>query len=323
MNRYLNFDIAKAICIILVVIGHYFPDDSPIWYAKMREVIYSFHMPLFMFASGFIYIATKKVGGAYVAFVIKKFRRLMIPYFTTSFIIISLKLLAQGNAYIENPVTAYSYFKVFYSPEAGYFLWFIWALWWMFLITPLFTTIQCRLVLLIASFIMHFSPLFLPDLFCLKQLQQFFVYFMLGVFTYDMGFDTLKRTKGLFSVLFITLSIISQLYINNFIMSFLIAIVGVCMIIEMSNIILNQKKIKNVLVIVSVSSYIIYLFHTTFEGFAKAAIKKIPILYDGSNVTGFSIGAFFVIMCGVIIPIVLHRFVFNKYELTKIMFGVK
>lgn len=60
MQRLISFDIAKAICIILVVIGHYVPDGSPSWYMDVHDVIYSFHMPLFMFASGFIYMATKK-----------------------------------------------------------------------------------------------------------------------------------------------------------------------------------------------------------------------------------------------------------------------
>lgn len=53
MQRLVFLDIAKAICIILVVIGHYHPDNSPEWYNVIWKFIYSFHMPLFMFASGY------------------------------------------------------------------------------------------------------------------------------------------------------------------------------------------------------------------------------------------------------------------------------
>lgn len=60
MNRIVFLDIAKAICIILVVVGHYMPDNSPMWYVMLNKVIYTFHMPLFMFVSGYVYIATKK-----------------------------------------------------------------------------------------------------------------------------------------------------------------------------------------------------------------------------------------------------------------------
>lgn len=71
MQRLISFDIAKAICIILVVIGHYVPDYSPLWYVGVHDVIYTFHMPLFMFASGFIYMATKK-DITYRDFLLKK-----------------------------------------------------------------------------------------------------------------------------------------------------------------------------------------------------------------------------------------------------------
>lgn len=91
-NRIVSLDVAKAICIILVVIGHYVPDNSPEWYVAIHDVIYTFHMPLFMFASGFVYIATKK-SEAYGTFILKKVKRLMIPYISTSVIVISIKLL--------------------------------------------------------------------------------------------------------------------------------------------------------------------------------------------------------------------------------------
>ena len=41
MQRLISFDIAKAICIILVVIGHYVPGYSPQWYVGVHDVIVS------------------------------------------------------------------------------------------------------------------------------------------------------------------------------------------------------------------------------------------------------------------------------------------
>lgn len=37
MNRIVFIDVAKAICIILVVIGHYIPDDAPSWYVTINK----------------------------------------------------------------------------------------------------------------------------------------------------------------------------------------------------------------------------------------------------------------------------------------------
>lgn len=163
MSRLISFDIAKALCIILVVIGHYIPDNSPQWYVNLRTWIYSFHMPLFMFASGYIYMAFKK-DEPYWTFVTKKIRRLMIPYFVVSVIIITIKFLTQSSMYVENPVTAMSYLRIFYLPEAGYFLWFIWALFTMFLIVPLFKTKVSRIILFIISIVLHYLSLGTTDL---------------------------------------------------------------------------------------------------------------------------------------------------------------
>ena len=84
-------------------------------------------MPLFMFASGYIYMAFKK-DELYLSFIAKKVRRLMIPYFVVSLIIVTIKLFSQSSMYVENPVTVFSFIRILYLPEAGYFLWLIWSL---------------------------------------------------------------------------------------------------------------------------------------------------------------------------------------------------
>ncbi|MFI3318918.1 MAG: acyltransferase family protein [Rikenellaceae bacterium] len=71
-TRNYAIDIAKAICIILVVIGHYQPSNSPQWYLAIVNIIYSFHMPLFMFASGYVYMMTKRDDESYLGFIKKK-----------------------------------------------------------------------------------------------------------------------------------------------------------------------------------------------------------------------------------------------------------
>ena len=101
MQRIVLFDIAKALCIVLVVVGHYFPENSPVWYECLNKLIYSFHMPLFMFASGFIYMATKKEGESYSKFLVKKLKRLMLPYVVVSVIVISIKMLTEKHAFVE------------------------------------------------------------------------------------------------------------------------------------------------------------------------------------------------------------------------------
>lgn len=71
---------------------------------------------------------------------------------------------------------------------------------------------------------------------------------------------------------------------------------------------------------VSSSSYIIYLFHTTFEGFTKAIVRKLPIDTDLWYV--FVPSVIVVVLAGVIVPMVLHRYVLNRFKLTRMLFGL-
>ena len=55
-----SIDVARTIGIFLVVLGHAFPDASlqggiqnSVWRVEFN-IIYSFHMPLFIFLSGFV-----------------------------------------------------------------------------------------------------------------------------------------------------------------------------------------------------------------------------------------------------------------------------
>ena len=74
---------------------------------------------------------------------------------------------------------------------------------------------------------------------------------------------------------------------------------------------------------ISSASYIIYLLHTTFEGFMKALVFKLPYLSDLNSDIMFAFGAILVISAGVIFPILLYKHVLGKYEVTKIAFGLK
>ena len=73
---------------------------------------------------------------------------------------------------------------------------------------------------------------------------------------------------------------------------------------------------------ISASNYIIYLFHTTFEGFAKAALQKLHIQVMNDDIT-FIVGAVFVILCGVVCPILLHHFVLQRNRVCRFLFGLK
>lgn len=328
-GRLVSFDIAKAICIILVVVGHYVPEGSPGWYVWLHDTIYVFHMPLFMFASGYIYNATRREDVGYGQFLLKKIKRLMIPYVVTSVIIISIKLLTQSNAYVENPVTWGSYIAIFYSPSAGYFLWFVWALWWMFVVLPLFKTRASRMLLFFVALLLALMPVELTRMFCLQEFKQMLVYFMLGVVSCDfkqyVSFDRYQWSGLVMFVISLFLIDSNVLDCDKGYLRMLGACCGIVMIIQLSAYLEQYARSSRLkwLMQVSASSYIIYLFHTTFEGFAKSVVHKMPMLNDGDNVLLFSVSVIAVVCCGVVAPIVLHKYVLQRYRVTRLLFGLK
>ncbi len=73
------------------------------------------------------------------------------------------------------------------------------------------------------------------------------------------------------------------------------------------------------MMVVAASSYIIYLFHTTFEGFAKTVLRKMPL--DSDLWFVFVPEALIVVGCGVVMPVLLYK-VFKRYRVTKLLFGL-
>lgn len=82
MKREKSIDILKGIGILLVILGHiqnYIPKNLLIY-------IYSFHMPLFFYISGFLYKEEYEKNLSIKEYAKKRFKQLIYPYITLSLI---------------------------------------------------------------------------------------------------------------------------------------------------------------------------------------------------------------------------------------------
>ncbi|MDE6377245.1 MAG: acyltransferase family protein [Duncaniella sp.] len=331
-TRYYTIDIAKAIAIVLVAIGHFEVEPMPEFYKDLHTVIYTFHMPLFMFASGFLCIATWR-SLSYGSFLGKKFRRLMIPYFVTSVIIISIKLLTQSAMPVDNPVSAADFISMLWLPKAGFFLWFVYALWWMMVIIPFFNTPARRLLLLALSIPAYFCCDYVTELFCLAQTARMGIFFVSGAVMYDM-FDSravVKALCGVSAVIFIPMAIATlhgALEVGGFradVLWLLTAFSGIGFAIAVSYGIETRCGIslRRALYKLAGASYIVYLFHTTFMGFAKGVLSKIGFFSAGDLLVNYTIAEILVpLLSGVFIPYLLCRYVLVRYSLSRSLFGL-
>lgn len=101
-NRNYTFDIIKGILIILVVIGHsvqmtYRSTDLSYWYNPIFNIIYTFHMPLFIFVSGYFFKSSLK--RSFIEVLTRKFNRLLFPTVIYSAVIILLYVLILGDTH--------------------------------------------------------------------------------------------------------------------------------------------------------------------------------------------------------------------------------
>lgn len=82
MERKVFIDYAKGLAILLVVIGHLLQYNLVGTSAKdLFDIIYSFHMPLFMFLSGYVASLTiDKQLADKILFVKKKAGSLVVPF---------------------------------------------------------------------------------------------------------------------------------------------------------------------------------------------------------------------------------------------------
>lgn len=156
-NRIKWIDISKGIGIILVVLGHC---NIPMNWAI---IIYSFHMPLFFFLSGYLF-SIKKYS-SFNPFLVHKAKTILLPYFYFSFLSF-LYFAIHNQTEIIKPLIG-----IFYSNGINGWMPFNVALWFL---TCLFmvemasyfivknTVTKMIVILVILSIIGYIDSLFMP-----------------------------------------------------------------------------------------------------------------------------------------------------------------
>lgn len=154
--RNIYIDLLKGFAIILVVLGHsvqFLSDNN--FENPLFKFIYAFHMPLFMFLSG--YVCFKPHGEKHIN-LRKRFKTLIIPFFVWCII---------HNIYVflfpKNIISQVSPIALLINPDKG--LWFLWVLFFLclflqisFTITKKYEELVMFLIAITLLFIVYFIP---------------------------------------------------------------------------------------------------------------------------------------------------------------------
>lgn len=329
MERSATADIAKTIGIILVVIGHYNPADAPEWYHLANRFIYAFHMPLFMFASGYIYAMTgnSQTRGGKLHF--EEIQKVDDPLFLDKRRHNQHQTFdATGNVRGKSRDGSIVYQDVLSARSRLFPLVYLGAM----ADIPAHKhdkdengknravrskspdrVSACRL----ARNLLH------------KQGRGHAEIFYAGRVSHKLaplarfGEENTGNDSGLRPARPVRMHLARPKRHTHRPDGLYIAICRHPY--DMRDIGTDQKPetYNAKLLVVSASSYIIYLFHTTFEGFVKSLVQQVPLLANGNDPLYFSVGAAAVIGAGIFLPIILHRYILQRNRLLRFLFGLK
>ena len=335
-------DIAKGIGILLVVLGH---NDFEVISLFAHQVIYSFHMPLFFFLSGYFL----NTSTPFFDFFKKRFHTLLKPYFFTIFLIyftsISFEKMGFNTAITRIVKSLYG---------SGHYLdwvqlWFLPQLFVVSLYAFLFITLVSRLqnrwirwgiLLAILAISLPFLNAFYPFQISIfgKTYELFGLPFSLDLvfltgFFFILGNELRQITsEKTFDNLFILLGTGMGLIVLNYLFPYEIdfnirqydsfpvntaeAILGILFILALSRQIeLHTNRLASIFKYLGGISLIILLFHVPIQAFWGQKVMNVTDNFPLSILVGF--------IMGVLGPILIYEIFIRFNPVASFWFGRK
>jgi hypothetical protein len=213
--------ILQGWAMLWVIIGHAFlgvAGEGPKWENVLTHFAYSFHMPLFMLVSGWLFFMTrlKESGGgknwSYSEVVKDKAMRLLLPGFVFSLVAGALKLAFPDDISRQVGLNLHEIAHQYLYPNDNPMreLWFIATLFWFFLLTPLWRIVMKRALYiwltLVTLIVLHFYH---PDiqLLCIGRALDYALWFYLGLVISKTGFVEKVLSKHIWVALAIGIAI--------------------------------------------------------------------------------------------------------------------
>lgn len=313
-NYYIEFDILKGFGILLVFLGHSFIlkgidlTEYSLWNYYIHKLIYSFHMPLFFFISGF----TVKRNYNLKQFYFSKVKRLLIPYIFINIIDFILRKSFQS---LVN-TSKLSLEEVFLF--GGKTTWFVYTLFILLLIFPLIDKYIYKknntiffLFFLILLQILDFK-IFNIKLFSINKIMYYYIYFTFG-YLFKNNYIEIKKYLNIKSLCILFPLFLIQAYILN-ILKVMIPLFGILIFLIFSEI-LKENKWKKFLIFCGKNSLTFYLLEGFILVFVRTILVKIiPLEYNFLFVLiYFSLKIF--------IAYTITKYFINKNKILSFLFG--
>lgn len=271
-----------------------------------------------MAMSGFLFMKGSGLSPLSLRFLARKAQRLLVPYFSVSILLFSIKVFSILFAHLENPVELSTLLKIPFYPAVAYYLWFIYTLFLIFFLTFLFSRLPHGfIVFTVAAILFYFIPIAMPNIFCLNQLKEMTLFFVAGCWFSKIDSKRLAIASmkvlatGSFVFHLLIVFYFQPEYSSSFATIFR-ALAGLSAPFYLF--VAIQACSGNFLlgkILAPFSHYgtSIYLWHTLSMGAMKALLAKATAIYA---LPGF-FPYFSVILAGLFVPMLLARCVLYRF----------
>jgi len=314
-----DLDCAKGLGILLVVIGHLVARTSPAgneWYVVLKHALYHFHMPFFMYLSGYVVFLT---GAARIPQVkwpdlaYKRMARLLLPFVLFGLVILFGKLFASRFIQVDNLPGSFSQgligllWNTDNSPAES--VWYLAVLFALTLVTPpLMWVLRGRTVPFLAlALILYMIPV--PHIMYLDRIFRFMSFFAMGGLASDAGELWLSKIDRYWALALVALVAALAIFLTQFpgVPSDLPLFICGALSMPALHGLVRQRHFasSSMLFTLGTYSFVIYLLNTPFIGLVKGAMLKV-LPWDGLN---FLLYAVVLTLAGTVLPILLKRYV--------------
>lgn len=319
-ERYKELDLIKGIGIILVYLGHSFNLKELDWniiYIYLYSTVYSFHMPLFFFISGFLSNTNKNIN--LEKFYKGKIKRLLVPYLFINLIdFIPRTLFPQ----LVNSKFGGIKEVVFYGTKIS---WFVYTLFIIFMFFPFLDKYILKkdkyylfgLVLVIINYLKIFNNI---KIFSLGTVVEYLLYFYIGYVIRPVynekiknEFSNKKISSLIISIVFLMFSY--KYYHLNYFNNITFAILGALFVLNISLRIKENTNIYKFFKFLGINSLTFYLI----EGFITVIYRVILLKIIPMKYNNLLVSTFFILR--VLTAYIIIKFIIVKSSILSFLLG--
>jgi peptidoglycan/LPS O-acetylase OafA/YrhL len=325
-ERRLDLDRARGFAILLVVFGHLMGRGRPEgmdWYAAAFVALYSFHMPFFMYLSGFTAQLSGLAGSppsAWPALALRRAHRLLLPFVLMGVVIVAGKYFASKVMHVDGVPQGLidGLYDAFWNTAESpvIMIWYLWVLFFVSLgVLPLLRLPglagRARYGPALAAGVALFA-LGLPPVMYLNKLADHALFFPLGMAVAFAGAPAMAAVDRVWLPALALLGLLAAATVGGWIdRRDALLICGLVAAPALHGLArrLDRGVAGSALLFLGRYSMAIYLFNTIAIGLAKAALIMAGVAWTAAGATA----AVPVLMAaGILVPIAVKRLLLRR-----------